>query len=363
VTDKREVVSIDCWELRAGGEPLARARRQSDALAADQVLIEVAGCGVCHTDIGYIFEGVRTRHALPLTLGHEIAGRVVAAGADHEHLISEAVIVPAIIPCGRCELCAAGRGTICRAQIFPGCDVHGGFASHVVVPAAGLCVVDGDALARSEVDLIDLAVLGDAISTPYQAIVRAELRAGELAIFIGAGGVGGFGVQIAAALGAHVIALDIDDKKLAPMAEHGAASTLNVGAMSPREVRKHLRGYAKERGLPATCWKIFETSGAAAGQRLAFGLLTFGAILSVIGYTLEPVTLRLSNLMAFDAVAQGSWGCLPEHYPAVLELVLTGKVAVAPFVERRPMSQINETLTALRDHELARRPILIPDFE
>jgi len=96
--------------------------------------------------------------------------------------------------------------------------------------------------------------------------------------------------------------------------------------------------------------------------RSLFGLLGFGATLSIVGFTLERVNLRLANLMAFDAVAQGNWGCLPELYPAALALVLDGRVRLGPFIERRPMSRINETFRELHEGTLRRRPILIPDF-
>src|ERR1700680_2427964 len=82
----------------------------------DQVVVKVAGCGVCHTDIGYAFDGVPTRHPLPLVLGHEIAGQVVAAGVNVAHWQGQNVIVPAVIPCGDCAACKAGRATICRKQ-------------------------------------------------------------------------------------------------------------------------------------------------------------------------------------------------------------------------------------------------------
>jgi len=345
------------------GEPLVRATRSVDEPTPDEVLVRIAGCGVCHTDLGYIFDGVRTRHELPLTLGHEIAGTIERAGDAHRDLIGRAVVVPALITCGECELCKSGRGTACRHQIFPGCDVHGGFASHVVVPARGVCVVDEEALARSEVSLADLAVLGDAITTPYQAIIRSGLSEGDVAIFVGAGGIGSFGVQIADVMGAHVIAIDIDDERLERVAAHGASYTLNVRELEPKAARRAVTQYVKDQGLRSTCWKIFETSGTAAGQTLAFSLLTFGAALGVVGYTLDSVNIRLSNLMAFDASANGSWGCVPEHYPAVLDLVLSGKVKVKPFIENRPMSRTNETIAALHAHQISRRPILIPDFE
>ena len=91
----------------------------------------VAGCGICHTDLGFWCEGVPTRKPLPLTLGHEISGTVVEAGEGAQSWLGKTVIIPAVIPCGECAACKDGRGSICPTQIFPGCDVHGGFADHV----------------------------------------------------------------------------------------------------------------------------------------------------------------------------------------------------------------------------------------
>ena len=355
-------VLIRSWQMIKASEPitLTETDYSTGTLGEGEALIEIAGCGVCHTDLGFYYGGVRTGHALPLTLGHEIAGVVIAAGAAGQALIGKKVIVPAVIPCAQCDLCKAGRGSICRKQIFPGSDVHGGFASHVVVPANGLCVVEDSALVASGLSLAELSVIADAVSTPYQAIVRSDLSAGDVAIFIGAGGVGGFGIQIAAALGAHVIAIDIDDARLQTMTEHGAAFTINSKDKDPGAVRKAVQEHVKASGLSPFCWKIFETSGHARGQETAFTLLTFGAHLSVVGYTLDKVSVRLSNLMAFDATAQGNWGCLPAHYPNALALVLSGKVKLGPFIEQRPMSRINETFSDLHEGRMRRRPVLLP---
>jgi 6-hydroxycyclohex-1-ene-1-carbonyl-CoA dehydrogenase len=351
---------VRAWDAVAPGEPMVLATREIDegALAGDRALVEVAGCGVCHTDLGFLYEGVRTRHPFPLTLGHEIAGRVVAAGPDARHLVGHAVVVPAVVPCGQCDACLAGRGAICPAQVFPGNDDHGGFASHAVVPGRGLCVVDEARLHACGVKLSTLSVIADAVSTPYQALSNAELRAGDLAIFVGAGGVGGFGVQIAAARGAHVVAIDVDEKRLAQMSQHGAALTLLAG--DPRELKKKIGAFAKERDIPTWRTFVFETSGSKAGQETAFALLGHGGFLSVVGYTPAKVELRLSNLMALDATAQGNWGCLPEHYPAIVELVLSGAVQVKPFVEHRPLSSINQTFADLHEHKVSRRVVLVP---
>ncbi|MCK6547599.1 6-hydroxycyclohex-1-ene-1-carbonyl-CoA dehydrogenase [Myxococcota bacterium] len=358
------MVEIHSWKMTAPKEPLTRATASIDpgALAPGDILVEIAGCGVCHTDLGYLFGGVKTKHALPLTLGHEISGVVVGAGDAMRDLLGEAVVVPAVIPCGECALCKKGKGSICRKQIFPGNDVDGGFASHVVVPGRGLCKVDRARLAAQGLELADVAVLADAISTPYQAIVRSGLAKGDVAIFVGAGGVGGFGVQLAAALGAHVVAIDIDEKRLAKMEAHGAELVVDSKKTPVGDVRKLVQKWVEAKGYSPFEHKIFETSGHPAGQELAFSLLGFGAYLGVVGFTLEKTNVRMSNLMAFDATAQGNWGCLPELYPPALDLVLSGAVKLGAFVERTPMSGINDLLHRLEGHGAERRPVLVPDF-
>jgi 6-hydroxycyclohex-1-ene-1-carbonyl-CoA dehydrogenase len=329
-----------------------------------EVIVEVAGCGVCHTDLGFFYDGVPTRHSFPLTLGHEISGRVVAAGAGAEAWRGRAVVVPAVLPCGRCEACRAGRGAVCSEQVFPGNDVHGGFATHVRVPARGLCAVPDPHTAandRQRPELAMLAVIADAVTTPYQAVLRSGLGPDDLAVFVGAGGVGGFGIQIAKSRGAHVAALDVDPQRLDLVAAHGADLVLRPDQLDFRALRQSLRAFADERGVPTWRRRVFETSGTASGQTTAFGLLEPGGYLSVVGFTPEKVTLRLSNLMAFDATVEGNWGCLPEHYPAVLDLVLSGAVQLAPFVEQRPLGTINATFEDLRAHRIARRVVLVPD--
>lgn len=356
-------MQVHAWSFATLRAPMVREDRD-EVPTAGEVLIEVAGCGVCHTDLGFFYEGVPTRHALPLTLGHEISGKVVATGPGSERWLNQSVIVPAVIPCGECPACLAHRGSICPKQIFPGNDVHGGFASHVRVPARGLCRVPDLADRRRnplKLSLPDLSVIADAVSTPFQAIERSGLRRGDAAVFIGVGGVGGFGVQIADALGAHVAAIDIDAERLATIQNHGAKLAIDARAAGePRELKKKITAFASEHGAPSWRTFIFETSGSKAGQETAFALLGHGGYLSIVGYTPAKVEIRLSNLMALDATAVGNWGCLPEHYPAVLELVLSGSVEVAPFVERRPLSGINETFHELHEHRLQRRVVLVP---
>jgi 6-hydroxycyclohex-1-ene-1-carbonyl-CoA dehydrogenase len=347
------------WLMTAVNAPLERAAFRADP-GPGEVVVDIAGCGVCHTDLGYLYDGVRTNHPLPLALGHEISGRVVAAGAGAERWTGKAAIVPAVLPCGECDLCRRGLGTICRAQKMPGNDIQGGFASHIVVPGRGLCEVDEGRLAGSGLELADLSIVADALTTPYQAVRRAGVTPGSVAIVVGAGGVGGYCVQVANAFGAKVIAIDVDDDKLEAVAGNGAALTLNSRGRDAKAIKGAVTDFAKKHALRTTEWFIFECSGTAAGQLTAYSLLVHGATLSVVGFTMDKVELRLSNLMAFDARAIGNWGCPPESYPAALELVLEGKVQIKPFVEAHPLDDINRVFAAVHRREIKRRAVLVP---
>jgi 6-hydroxycyclohex-1-ene-1-carbonyl-CoA dehydrogenase len=339
-----------------------RREDRRETAGPGEVLVAVAGCGICHTDLGFYYDSVPTRHPLPLALGHEIAGTVVEAGSGAESWLGRAVVVPAVIPCGACPACRAGRGQVCAQQVFPGNDVHGGFASHVRVPARGLCPVPDladPAVNAAGLGLADLAVVADAVSTPWQAVTRSGLQPGDVAIVVGVGGVGGFCVQIAAALGANVFAVDVDGDRLAQMRGFGAAAAARPDDF--KALKAQVRAFAREHGAPTFRWKIFECSGAPAGQSTAFSLLEHGGYLSVVGFTPQKVDVRLSNLMAFDATAQGNWGCLPELYPGALDLVLSGRVRLGPFTERRPLDAIQESFAELHARTAKRRIVLCPE--
>jgi 6-hydroxycyclohex-1-ene-1-carbonyl-CoA dehydrogenase len=354
-----EDIQAHRWVMTAVGAPLRNEPFAARA-GAGEAVIAVAGCGVCHTDLGFLIDGVLTNRPLPLALGHEISGRVVAAGQGAEDWLGKAVIVPAVLPCGDCDLCRRDLPNICRRQKMPGNDIHGGFASHIVVPARGLCAVDEGRLEKAGLSLADVSVVADAVTTPYQAVLRAGVRPGALAIVVGVGGVGGFAAQIAKAAGATVVAIDVDEKKLAAMARGTAALTLNAREHDRKALKARIAEFCKAEDLPLAEWFIFECSGTASGQLTAFGLLTFGATLSVVGFTMDRIEVRLSNLMAFDARAIGNWGCPPDLYPAALDLALDGRIELAAFVERHPLADIERVIADARAHRFARRPILVP---
>jgi 6-hydroxycyclohex-1-ene-1-carbonyl-CoA dehydrogenase len=347
------------FQLRAYGKPLELFELPPLEPQPDEVVIQVMGCGVCHTDVGFAYEGIPTRKALPLILGHEISGRVVAAGENASKWEGRLVIVPAVIPCGTCIACRAGRPTICRNQFMPGNDGDGGFATHVRVPARGLCAVPEPLPAGIRPEL--LCVIADAVTTPWEAIRRAHVGPDDVTVFVGAGGIGGFGVQIASSLGAAVAAIDIDQDKLDLAAKHGAACAINSENLDEKEIKATIRKFAKESDRHGIGLKIFEMSGTTAGQQIAFGLLDFGAYLGVVGYSPKKVEIRLSNLMALDATACGNWGCPPDQYPAALDLVLKGRIAVEPYVEEHSLENASAVFEAVARKTIRRRVILKPN--
>lgn len=355
------VTHANGFQLTAAKTPLQNFEFPIREPEADEVMIQVAGCGVCHTDVGFAFDGVTTRHPLPLILGHEISGRVVDANENAHSWVGRSVIVPAVIPCGNCAACRAGRSTVCRQQFMPGNDGNGGFATHVLVPARGLCAVPETLPPGLTLEM--LSVVADAVTTPFEAIRRSHLGTDDVAVIVGAGGVGGFAVQIAAALGAAVVAIDVDPERLELASQHGAELVLDARSTDLKSMKAAVRAFVRKSARNGIGLKIFEMSGTPAGQTTAFGLLDHGAYLGVVGFTPKAVELRFSNLMAFDATARGNWGCPPEQYPAALRLVLEGKVSLAPYVEFHDLDEAPAVLEAVANHSIQRRAILRPKRE
>lgn len=328
-------------------------------LKPGEVLVEVAGCGVCHTDLGYFYEGVPTVSKPPLALGHEISGTVVAGDAVW---VGKEVIVPAVMPCRQCILCKTRRGNRCLNQKMPGnsLGIYGGFSSHIPVPGIDLCEVKN----RGDIPLAHLAVVADAATTAYQAAVRADFRPGDRAIVVGiAGGVGQYVGQILKALGAGtIVGIDLDPKRLDRALHYGADFCINSTGKDSRAVSDEFREFCRQNGLSSFGWKIFEVTGVRAGQETALALLSFVGKLIVIGFGLAKVEYAISRLMAFDAEILGTWGCLPEYYPIVLDMVLKKRINVEAFVQTRPMSTIAATFKEAHNASPDQRIVLTPDF-
>jgi len=324
------------------------------------VLVEIAGCGVCHTDLGFFYDGVPTIQKAPLTLGHEISGRVIAGDSE---LFGREVIIPSVMPCNNCPICAQDRGNRCLHQKMPGnsMGIYGGYSSHIVVPAADLCVVKD----RDSMPLEYLAVVADAVSTPYQAAMRADIKPGDRTVVIGAGGgIGNYVTQLCRALGAEaVIAIGRSEDKLERALQFGATHTINAKGKTEKDVKADYEAICKQNGWPSHYdWNIFEVTGTKSGQAIGLELLSFVSKLILIGFGSSIHTIMISDVAALEANVIGTWACLPKYYPKVLDMVLSKQIEIEPFVETRPMSTINEVFEEVHHSTPARRIILTPDF-
>ncbi len=328
-------------------------------LKPGEALVEIAGCGVCHTDLGYFYDGVPTVSKPPLTLGHEISGTVVAGD---EEWVGKEVIIPAVMPCRKCILCKTGRGNRCLGQKMPGNSLgpYGGFSSHIPVPSVDLCEVKN----RGDIPLAHLAIVADAATTPYQAAKRADFQPGDNVVVVGiTGGVGQYMGQTAKALGANtVVGIARNQAKLDRALKFGTDYVINSTDKDARAVVGEFKAICKENGLPSFGWKIFEITGAKGGQEIALSLLSFVGKLIVVGYGLAKAEYMFGKLMAFDADIIGTWGCLPEYYPIVLDMVVKNKINIDAFVQTRPMSTIVETFDEAHKESPDKRIVLTPDF-
>jgi 6-hydroxycyclohex-1-ene-1-carbonyl-CoA dehydrogenase len=351
------MVRSEAYVLVAPGKPFERRTMELELASSGDVIVEVTACSLCHTDLGFASGGVAPKKGTPIVLGHEIVGKVVGARGELERLVGHRVLVPAVMPCGECAFCAAGRGNACPKQKMPGNDIDGGFATHVIVPGSSLVPLDD---VPSTFDWRELSVVADAVSTAFQAIRRAALAKGDLAIVVGSGGVGGYAIQIARALGARVVACDVSADRLAMVKDFGAERTIDVKGRPPKDVRKDVQAIAKEWNIPSLSHRIFECSGTTDGQLLAYTLIGPASTMVQAGYTHKAVEVRLSNLMAFDATVHGTWGCPPSAYGDVLRLIYDRKVVITPFVTHSPMSRIDAVMDDMAHHRLTQRVIFDP---
>ena len=303
-----------------------------------EVLVKVAACGLCHTDLHYLDHGTPTFKKPPLILGHEISGTIAGLG-DGVKQWSEGdpVLLPAVYGCGNCRMCRIGRENVCERMIMFGNNVDGGYAEYVLAPTKDIFAMP------AEIPLIEGSIIADATTTPYHAVVnRGRVTPGDTVAVFGCGGIGLNVVQIAAAVGAQVIAVDISDEKLAWAKRLGAHHTFNSAEVDrvDKAIRK-LSGGGVDVG--------FEAIGNPIVQAQTFNSLRTGGRFVVVGFADKPMTLSTGKVMYREMEIIGSLGCRAVDYPRVLELARQGKIKVKELVTARyPLSEINAGMDALR---------------
>jgi propanol-preferring alcohol dehydrogenase len=295
-------------------------------------VVKVEFEGICRTD-WHVWVGdwtwIGLAPTLPITMGHEFAGTVTAVGRDVTTVkAGDRVAVPFHEACGKCAYCRSGRTNLCDALEFLGMTHDGGYAEYVNVLNADVnCVPLPDA-----VPFDAAAALGCRFMTAWHALQhQASLRAGEWLAVHGVGGIGLSAVQIGTALGAGVVAVDIDERKLEAARRQGAVATVNARDADVVDAVKEATGGGAHVALGGL--------GVAALVYNALMSLRKGGRLVQVGLTSKEeqgiVGIPLDELIEAELTIVGSVGNPHVHLPALLSLVADGRLDPAALVTER----------------------------
>lgn len=325
-----------CARLTEPGEPLSIEEVPDPKPAAGEVLVRVEACGVCASDLHFWHGHVRAPK-IPVILGHEVAGTIEAIGdgVSDEWSKGMRVAVHPAAPCGECELCRAGRESICRDMEGLGMHRDGGYAELVAAPVRSLVKVPDD------LPLEQAAVATDAVATAFHALAcRGRLQAGESVAVFGCGGLGTHALLLARLMGAgKIVAVDTKPSALMRAPDFGAHDTVDAtGGEAGREVRS--RGGVD---LALDFVGVPETVGQAMKS------LKRGGRCVVVGVGMKPLQLAPSAILTSgEYELRGCYGSERRDLKRVLELAGLGVLDLSRSVSATfSLSDANKALAAL----------------
>jgi propanol-preferring alcohol dehydrogenase len=329
------------------GKPLQIDDVPVPPVSGDEVLIRIAGAGVCHTDV-HIRSGefpVPPTAEWPLALGHENAGYVEAVGPEVSGLAKgDAVIVWGARGCGRCRHCRSGHEPVCDISQWIG---GGGYADYMHLPTSRLAVrLDG-------IDPVEGAPLADAGLTPYRAIKRAlpHLYPGGAAVLIGIGGLGHLAIQILRALaaGTKILAVDVNDDRLALALELGADHAIDASGDAIGEINRLTSG----EGASA----VIDLVGTDATLRTATAAVARRGIVVQVGIGGGTLPLSFFSVRPEALITTSLWGSRTE-LEELLALAAQGRVRAK--VTPHGLEDVNDVLDMLERGEVSGRVVLVP---
>jgi len=326
------------------GQPLVLREWAVPVPGPGQILVRTEACGVCHTDLHAARGDWPLKPALPFIPGHEGIGRVVATGAGVVAVKEgDRVGVPWLFSaCGHCEHCLAAWETVCGEAQFGGYTRNGGFAEYILADPDYVAHVPAGLAARDAAPIICAGV------TTYKGIKETRARPGEWIAISGVGGLGHLAVQYAKVMGLLVVAVDIDDGKLAHASRLGADAVVNVHHGDPTAAVKKI------------------TDGGAHGVLITAPSLD--AFEQGVGMTRKRGTCVLVGLPPgdfptplFDVVAQcitirGSFVGTRRDMAEALAFAADGRVKAD--IEMQPLSAINDVFARLKRGDVASRVVI-----
>jgi len=324
-----------------------------------EVLLRVAYSGVCHSDV-YIMDGYQdlgdgdkmdfadSDMPIPLTMGHEIVGDIVAVGDEIDpELIGEGRLVYPWIGCGECISCKAGQDNHCENACILGIFRDGGYADYVLVPDAKYLVgIDG-------VDPSWACTLACSGLTVFSAFEQLKpIKPGGYVAIIGLGGLGLMAVSMAAALGVtNIIACDISEDRFAVAEQLGATAVVNTGSTDAIEQLREISG--------GQLFGVIDTVGLPATMSLGIEACMKGGRIVLVGLQGGKIRLPLPTL-PFKALSLiGTYTGTLDELKRLVPLAQSGEIKPMP-VEIRPMSCLHETLEDLRKGSVLGRVVLTP---
>lgn len=330
-------------------KPMAILEVPMPAINPKEVLVEVAACGMCHTDIVYLKDGIRPIKEPPLILGHEPSGIVKDIGENVTSVRKgDRVIICYSIPCGKCAACLRGEDNLCDNGEIIGSSRDGAFAEYLSAPESAVFKIP------DQIPLEESGIIVDAVAAPFHALVNlAKVKPGDtVVIYGGSGGLGLNAVQLAASMGARVIAVGRKMWKLQKALELGAervVSTLDVSHPHV-EIQKLTNGGADI---------VIEATGDPAAITTACRCTRRGGKVVVLSYAAGSFAVPSLRFLWYGLTIIGSATYSPSDLPRIIDFVKNGRVKLEPVVSHRfPLDNINEGYRSLVNGDILRGLIL-----
>jgi alcohol dehydrogenase, propanol-preferring len=314
---------------------------------AGEVLVRVAAAGVCHTELHFL-SGLLDLGVAPLTLGHEIAGRIERVGDGVPAArAGERVIVYYYLGCGACRHCLRGDENLCDAiRAEHGFVTDGGFAEYVRVPARNAVPLP-DVIPDA-----DAAPIGCGVTTAVHAAALANVTLGDWVVVQGVGAVGFGLIQVARLRGARVIAVGRTPAKLEKARALGADATVRAG---DEDVAARVRELTGGRGADV----VFELVATRETMEASVRAMAKRGRLVFVGYSEDRLEIHPIQLVIGEAVVTASVGNTLAELREAVDLVATGRVRTV--VDRvLPLERFQEGIDALAASRLVGRVVLAP---
>jgi propanol-preferring alcohol dehydrogenase len=309
----------------------------------DRVLVKVAACGVCHTDLHAADGDWPVKPSLPFIPGHEGVGHVAAVGADVKGIREgDRVGVPWLhTACGRCEHCITGWETLCDHQQMTGYTVNGSYAEYVLADPGYV------GLLPKKVSFADISPILCAGVTVYKGLKVLDCKPGDWVAISGIGGLGHVAVQYAKAMGMHVAAVDVDDAKLALAKKLGADQVVNAAKQDPLVELQSAVGGAH--GVLVTA-----VSRAAFAQ--ALGMLRKRGTMSMVGLPPGDFALPIFDVVLNAKTVRGSIVGTRKDLQEALAFAAEGKVRTVCSVDK--LDNVNQVFGTMREGKIEGRVVL-----